>query len=145
LLGLSQFYYILILDFLFYSNFNIYMTITESALSSIIRTYCEQVRCGSKLAAEIGFHKNEICFVETTISSEQCLAIYDQTRQADRVTAWIYKYPFVSNLIHELFLVDKLTTPFTIWATGKLFGYSDYEIANFLKEHGYFQQHLTVT
>ena len=75
----------------------------------------------------------------TSILEEHCKVIFNYDRPYDRITAYIYKYNFVKILIKELFLNKNKDKPTLsdIWIAGKLFGYSDYEIANYLQEHGY--------
>ncbi len=113
------------------------MKSTESYISGILSTYCEQILCGTKLAAEFGFHKDDQPIVETIIQKNNCRYIIKK-RECNRLVVWIYKYNFVATLIQELFIQnhDKISL-LTIWASGKLFGYSDFEIASYLQEHGF--------
>jgi len=97
-----------------------------------VATYCEQVAAGSKLAAEVGCSAElteEVC---GAIAAEDLLhAVRD--RGDERVVIYIYKYPFVKELID--WILAQQQSKAAIWAAGKLFGYSDAEIARFLEQH----------
>lgn len=109
-----------------------------------IITYCEQIQRGSKLVAEIGFAEKDTHLIQETINNEGCKAIFDLNRGYGRATVWIYKYDYVALLIDQLFMKNRnrqgKLSALEIWTTGKLFGYSNYEISNYLKEHGYIQK-----
>jgi len=111
----------------------------KSIIFGQLITYCEQVLTGTKLVAEIGIDKIYTKFVQETVKKEGCKAVFDFKRSKERTTAYIYKYNFVALLIKELWFKKKeeQPSPLEIWASGKLFGYSDHEIALYLWEHGY--------
>ena len=100
--------------------------------------YCEQVRTGAKLVGAFGFDRKYVSLVRKTVRMEGCKLVIDQTYSEGRATAYVYRYAFVEILMKALLSSsDKPVTGDAIWATGKLFGYSDREIARYLEEHGY--------
>ena len=99
-----------------------------------VTTYCEQVMTGAKLCAQIMFQDKYLSFIKNTAKQEGCKVIVADGEQSFKI-AFIYKYGFVKLIIEELLIKknDGVTsTAFDIWATGKLFGYSDY--LNLIKE-----------
>jgi hypothetical protein len=111
---------------------------SESNLHGMTAGYCQLIRLGGKLVAEVTFDQKSLPVVKDAIAEEKCQAIFTEVDGYERITAWIYKYPFVADLIKEWFLADpeRMPTAFSIWATGKLFGYSDREIESYLIKHG---------
>ncbi len=103
-----------------------------------VTAYCEQVNAGAKPCAQMLCLKKYLPFVEKNVKQEKCMIMYKDV-PADVVAIFIYKYDFVKPIIEELLIDRDEGTPsaFQIWATGKLFGYSDYEISQYLKAHGY--------
>jgi hypothetical protein len=101
-----------------------------------ILSYCEQVLNGAKLAAQIIINKKYRKMVCDTILNEKC-KFCDKKSGNDYYVIFIYKYPYVRILINELFTEKSNPKLSDIWAAGKLFGYSDYEIGEYLKGHGY--------
>lgn len=100
--------------------------------------YCEQVRTGAKLVGAFGFDTKYISLVRKIVRTEGCKLVIDQTYSEGRATAYVYRYAFVEILVKALLgSSDRPVTGDAIWATGKLFGYSDCEIARYLEEHGY--------
>ena len=105
--------------------------------------YCEQVRTGAKLVGAFGFDRRYIRLVRRTVRMEGCKLIIDQTYSKDRATAYVYKYAFVKLLMKTQFRQSgEPVAGFAIWASGKLFGYSDFEIARYLEEQGYVKNAL---
>ena len=62
---------------------------------------------------------------------ERCSFLEDE--QGEQISVWVFKYPFVEELIKSQPLGCEKTG---VWITGKLLGYSDYEIARFLQTSG---------
>jgi hypothetical protein len=95
-----------------------------------VTTYCEQVITGAKLAAQVGCKRG---MVPEVLDCEGCSALQEDWT-ADRVSIWIFKYPFVRVLISEL---HKSAPPTAagVWSMGKLFGYSDAEIGAYLRNN----------
>lgn len=102
-----------------------------------LTTYCEQVNTGTKLCAQIMCMDIYWPFVREIIEQEGCKVLY-RNESKDFKVIYIYKYDFVELIIDEL-LDSQREKPsgFIVWATGKLFGYSDYEISEYLERHGY--------
>ncbi|HBB95556.1 MAG TPA: hypothetical protein DC054_09205 [Blastocatellia bacterium] len=100
--------------------------------------YCEQVRTGAKLAGAFGFDRRYVGLVRRTVRTEGCKVVIDQAYSPDRATAYVYKYAFVKKLMKTFFSRSgKPVAGSAIWVSGKLFGYSDFEIARYLEERGY--------
>lgn len=102
-----------------------------------VTVYCEQVSTGAKLAGEICVPKRHVSMVKQTVKTWGCSVLCAE--HEERVTVWIYKYPFVKFLIEALFFskTEGKPTAAEIWAAGKVFGYSDFEIAKYLEQHGF--------
>jgi hypothetical protein len=100
--------------------------------------YCEQVITGSKLCAQLLCLNEHLPFVKGIIEQEKCRTFH-KAISAEASAVFIYKYDFVRLIINELLIDDRKATPtaFRVWATGKLFGYSDFEISKYLEAHGY--------
>lgn len=104
-----------------------------------VTTYCEQVNTGTKLCAQVMCMDVYLPFIKEIIKQEKCKVFYRNGAKGFKVI-FIYQYDFVKLIIDELLIKkSKNSTPsgFQIWATGKLFGYSDYEISKYLERHGY--------
>lgn len=97
-------------------------------------TYCEQIIAGAKLAAVFRCRREYLRRVLGLIKAEGLKFTVLDSREI-HVQIWIYKYPFVRSLIE---VTSKNTTPtaYSVWATGKLFGYSDAEIGAYLCNQG---------
>ncbi len=105
--------------------------------------YSQQVATGAKLAASLMVRTSAADAVTAIAEAEGCKTLVDT--EEDWKTVWIYKYPFVRLLIDEMRARQSAErpSPLDVWITGKLFGYSDYEIARFLQDHGYIESALT--
>jgi hypothetical protein len=105
--------------------------------------YCEQVRTGAKLVGAFGFDRSYIALVKRTVKTEGCKLVIDQSYSPERATAYVYRYAFVRLLMKTLLSSSGESVSGTaIWVSGKLFGYSDCEIARYLEEHGYVKNAL---
>jgi hypothetical protein len=105
--------------------------------------YCEQVRTGTKLVGAFGFDRKYIGLVKRTVRTEGCKLVIDQTYSKDRATAYVYRYAFVKLLMRRYFSSSsEPVAGAAIWVAGKLFGYSDFEIAHYLEEHNYVRNPL---
>jgi hypothetical protein len=96
--------------------------------------YIEQVNAGAKLAAQIGCSKEHIKEIIDAATRDGCGTIVEY-REHGRSAVWIFRAPFVREIIAEL---GKNATPPSaagVWAMGKLFGYSDSAIGDYLQEH----------
>lgn len=107
-------------------------------------TYCEQVKAGAKLVGEMLFHKKHAALLRRLVADEGCKVIFDFNRAEDRAEAWIYKYRFMERLLKEARVRNPSgpRSALDTWITGKLFGYSDFEIARCIEQSGYFKNPL---
>lgn len=97
--------------------------------------YIEQVIAGAKLAAQIGCANEYVQDVVDCAVRDGCLTLVED-RECGRAAIWIFRAPFVRDLIDEF---NKSATPPTaagVWGMGKLFGYSDSAIGDYLQQHG---------
>ena len=94
--------------------------------------YREQVRLGSRLAAAINCDGAYLDKLLPIAAQEGCktevIAI-----ETGRVCLWVYKYEFLRPIIGNLDS-EHSNSDFGIWATGKLFGYADSEIARYIEK-----------
>lgn len=121
-----------------------HVTLTEQVdAESQALVYAQQVATGTKLAASFMVKPELVDSVAEAVLAEGCRIVVD--RGGRWATIWVYKYPFVELLIKEKRASKEhgRPSPLEIWSTGKLFGYSDYEIARFLEQHGYIDSALT--
>ncbi len=111
-----------------------------------ITAYCEQVNAGAKLCAQLLCIERYLPLAMEMIEREQCRCFCREV-SPEAVAVFIYKYDFVELLIEELLISNDGDIPSAsrVWASGKLFGYSDFEIWQYLKEHGYLDDIKTKT
>lgn len=102
-----------------------------------VEVYCEQVQAGAKLNASCLVNKRDIDIARRLIADAGLKAIIDEDHSEDFADVDIYKYEFVRALLDGLNERGAPRSAFDNWVNGKLFGYSDYEIARWLHEHGY--------
>jgi hypothetical protein len=105
----------------------------EGYLVGKAEVYCEQVRTGAKLVGAFGFNKDHLPLVKKTVKTEGCKLLVDESN--GRATAYVYRYAFARRLIKTMLGYSGKASSAAIWTTGKLFGYSDFEIARYLEEH----------
>lgn len=98
-----------------------------------ITVHCEHVLSGGKLAAQLGCSRDNVGLACDAIKREGCQFIVEEDAP-DRVSIWIYKKAIAKTLIRVL---EKESAPSLSGAiiSGKLFGYSDNEIENYVTEH----------
>ena len=114
----------------------------QGEASGRAEVYCECVRTGAKLAARIMVRKAILPFVVKTISANEVRYKIEPITD-EMALVWIYKYQFVETLIAEISQrEDGAQSLASAWVFGKLFGYSDYEIACYLKEQDYITRAL---
>jgi len=97
--------------------------------------YCEQVRLGSRLAGAINCPQEYAEDLRGLVLREQCLAKVTLDGSG-RASVWIYRYSFLEHVIDRIERPAggrELPDAFAIWASGKLFGYSDHEIARYIE------------
>jgi hypothetical protein len=93
--------------------------------------YCEQVRLGSRLAGAINCPEEYAETLRELVVREECHAKVTQDG-AGRASVWIYRYEFLGDVIECIERPAdgrKLPDALATWASGKLFGYADHEIA----------------
>lgn len=105
-------------------------------ITGVVATYCEQIRTGVKLIAEIGCDSTFRDLIRETAAAEECKARFFN-REYGRIAAWIFEDDMADFLAQKIILEGDGSdpTPLSIWATGKLFGYSDEKVLEFLKTH----------
>lgn len=91
-------------------------------------TYCYLVQRG-KPAASIAVHKRDLKLAEMIVSKEG-LNYYIEILADEWVTFWVYQHPHILNVIKTIPQVPK--SEYEHWVLGKLFGYDDSSIADFL-------------
>jgi hypothetical protein len=102
----------------------------EGFLTGQLIAYCEQVRLGSRLAGAINCDNAFVDKLMAIASQEGCRTRIVPIDSA-RASLWIYKYEFLTCIIDHLQSAPEndASSDYMIWATGKLFGYADCEIA----------------
>lgn len=99
-------------------------------LAGQIVAYCERVRTGMSLACEISFPRQHADTLIHLVEREGCRSTVDPDND-ERVTLWIYRNDMARVLIEQL--QSTCPTELSMWSTGKLFGYSDREVVNFIQ------------
>ena len=103
--------------------------------------YSQQVAAGAKLAATLQVKGQLITAIEGTCEREGCNILFE--KRDGWAYVWIYKYPFVRLLIEEIKRRGAPKSALDTWVNGKLFGYSDYEIACALEKEGHIDSAIT--
>lgn len=103
----------------------------EGFLSGRALAYCEMVERGVRLAGCFDCDADYLDAVLEVIATEGCKVIVKHQKEVARASVWIYRHPRVESLIHAL---EDLPgpSPLTVWATGKIFGYGDVEVLDYL-------------
>ncbi|MEW6661949.1 MAG: hypothetical protein ACOY9Y_09810 [Bacillota bacterium] len=94
-----------------------------------IEAYCYMVKRG-KPAAMVPTQTKNISGAVAIIERND-LRLYKEKLSEGWLTLWIYKYPHVLEIIKSLPQVPK--TVFDHWVLGKLFGYEEIAIQEFLE------------
>ena len=99
-----------------------------------IRTYCYMVQRG-KPAALIPLQERHVDAAVALVTVEPALNTYVEKLSEGWVQLWIYKYPHILEVIKATPQAPKTT--FDHWVFGKLFGYEEASIQEFIKTtHG---------
>jgi len=101
------------------------------ALFTQIAVHCELICAGVRLAAQVGCNRDDMPEAIHAITVHRCLFLVEENTE-ERVGIWIYKSPVARILIDGL--RDIKPSRFSKVVAGKLFGYSDAEIGNFIQE-----------
>jgi len=107
-------------------------------ITGVAVTYCEQVKTGAKLIAQLGCSAAFRKLVQDTVTVEECkVRFFD--RGCGRIAALIFEDDMSDFLAQKIMAEGGGSdpTPLSIWATGKLFGYSDEKVVSYLKGLGY--------
>lgn len=107
--------------------------------------YYEQVSRGSKLIGQLGVRRCEEPLIRRTVRSEGCRVRLRRCGDEQRSCAALYYYRFVRVLLLDLEREEsrrrgRRPPASHVWTTGKLFGYSDYEVGKFLAAKGYINE-----
>lgn len=113
------------------------------ALISEILIICQNVQCGSKLAGEFSFiHKSNTDYdkiIETINNYPELKYLTIDLPEEYAREGWrnfyIYKYDYVSGLIYEIEEIKNKDSALYHFAIGKLFGYNDYEVIQFISKN----------
>jgi hypothetical protein len=96
-----------------------------------IAVHCEHVTAGGKLAAQIGCDQENIGVACEAISKAGCHLIVDDSSKSERASVWIFKKAIAATLIRALER-EPAPSPSGAVISGKLFGYSDHEIEEYV-------------
>jgi len=103
--------------------------------------YAQQVAAGAKLAATLQVKDQLSTAVRVACKREGCSTLVE--KRDGWAYIWIYKYSFVRLLIEEVKKRGAPKSALDTWVNGKLFGYSDYEIACALELEGHIDSAIT--
>ena len=119
--------------------------LTENLKTEII-IQCQNVQCSAKLMAEIDYNfkddnnLEDIFFIQEILKfwpELKCVISYHPDKDS-QLKGWkiltIYKYAAIENILNE---INKLEVNSALYhfVYGKLFGYNDFEVMNFIKKH----------
>ena len=117
----------------------------KELLKAEILIQCQNVQCGAKLAAEIHYclkpdsNEDILEFSETMnhFPDLKYFINYHPDFKAMREghkSLYIYKYEGVEKLINEINSIENKNSALYHFASGKLFGYNDYEVMKFIEK-----------
>ena len=95
-----------------------------------VSAYCEMVQRG-KPSAILPIQNRYVDELQRYIKSEYRLHVYTETLTEEWTTIWIYKDSHMLEVIQSL--PQKTETVFDHWVLGKMFGYSDEAIRQYLE------------
>lgn len=97
---------------------------------------CYQVRNGAKPAGQIGVPTELIPVVKEIVQGEGCACIIDDVGYG-RASIEIFKSRHIQLVIETLRQIrGSVPEAFSLWCSGKLYGYSEQAITEFLLEQG---------
>lgn len=98
-----------------------------------IRTYCLQIKCGSKPMAVTNIKTVYVDIVTNYIKEKYNLNVYTQDIEnyPECKNIFIYKHDYLIDIVKSL--PEKPQTPYEHWIVGKACGYSDEAIGEFIK------------
>lgn len=97
----------------------------------ICRSLAYEVKRGVKPCSLQTIKHQEVCQVEEIIKREG-LYLYTQSLSDEWVAVYIYKYPHILNVIQGS--PDAPISSYDHWVLGKLFGYDEQSIHEFLED-----------
>lgn len=106
-----------------------------------LNTYCQFVKCGkptAMMALQDRYTDNAIDIVK----GKYDLSIHIEYLSEGWITLWIYKYDYMLEVIKKL--PEKPKTIYDHWVLGKVFGYSDESIKEFLGTNFYNTQYAHI-
>lgn len=92
--------------------------------------YCEMVCRGVRLAGQLDVPEEACAGLVSLVDREGCTA-YVVSGDSGRAAVWIYRDDRVVRLIEALSAAP-MPSAVTVWGMGKLLGYSDEDVLNFL-------------
>jgi len=98
-----------------------------------IDAYCYMVQKG-KPAAMVSVHERYLKEAIALVTRLHGLKVYTENLTAEWAILWIYRYPHILEVIKSVPQVPD--TVFDHWLLGKLFGYEEAAIQEFLTKHG---------
>ena len=103
----------------------------EGFLAGQVVAYCERINTGAGLVAQLAFPRVYLDELVRLVVQEGCTSAIEDINP-ERVTLWIYRDGSVKRLIDEL-QSRRQPSELDIWSMGKLFGYADEAVINFLR------------
>jgi hypothetical protein len=100
----------------------------EGFLCGQALAYCEQIRTGARLVAQLAFDASYERQVLARIRAEGCRVRIE--RRSGRVSVWIFRRARVERLIRAFSHAPP--SVIGLWGMGKLFGYGDREVTEFI-------------
>jgi len=105
-------------------------------LDGTLYTYIEAVQSGCKPIAAFGVLKRHLGHVVEIIEREGLQYVVEPWTE-DRIYLYLYRESYLGEIIATLdSLPGGISKTFRVWASGKLFGYSDHDIKEYLEERG---------
>lgn len=92
--------------------------------------YCERVNTGCSLIAQLVCPNAQVGTLIALVAQEGCKSTVER-HKFGRASIWIYRNKLAKRLIGDLQSVT--ASALGMWSMGKLFGYADHEVFNFIK------------
>jgi hypothetical protein len=92
--------------------------------------YCERVSTGCSLIAQLVCSNIHVGRLTALVAQEGCKSTVER-HKFGRSLIWIYRDELAKRLIDDLQSVT--ASELGMWSMGKLFGYADHEVFNFIK------------
>ncbi len=117
----------------------------KELLKNEILIQCQNVQCGAKLAAEIHYIYNkpgfdDVLFFEKVLKHFPELKYLinfhpdEKAKKDGWKSIYIYKYWHVEKIIKEIESIKDKNSVLYHFTSGKLFGYNDYEVMQFINK-----------